>query len=76
MVKRKKVQKDKQRSTKNTRKTKDRVTQTSLKTGGGTRRVNLVTNPVSKYFLIFNERMLIYYRKMIIRQVYRYQRCG
>ena len=52
----------KQRSTKLTYKTKDRVTQTPLKTGGelrcagrvgnscstsGTRRVNLVTNPVS-----------------------------
>jgi hypothetical protein len=56
-----KVQKDKQRSTKHTYKTKDRVTQTPVKTGGelrcsgrvssscstsGTRRVNLVTNPV------------------------------
>jgi hypothetical protein len=56
-----KVQKDKERSTKHTHKTKDRVTQTTLKTGGelmcsgrissscstsGTRRVNLVTNPV------------------------------
>jgi len=56
-----KVQKDKQRSTKHTYKTKDRVKQTLLKTGGelgcsgrvgsscstiGTRRVNLVTNPV------------------------------
>ena len=56
-----KVQKNKQRSTKHTHKTKDRVTQTTLKTGGelmcsgrissscstsGTRRVNLVTNPV------------------------------
>ena len=56
-----KVQKDKQRSTKHTYKTKDRVTRTSPKTGGeircsgrvtsscstsGTRRVNLVTNPV------------------------------
>ena len=56
-----KVQKDKQRSTKHTYKTKARVTRTSLKTGGefrwsgrvssscstsGTRRVNLVTNPV------------------------------
>ena len=53
--------KDKQRSTKHTYKTKDRVTRTPLKTGGelgcsgrvgsscstsGTRRVNLVTNPV------------------------------
>jgi hypothetical protein len=57
----KKVQKDKQRTTKHTHKTKDRVTQTPLKTGGelrcsgrvssscstsGTRRVNLVTNAV------------------------------
>jgi hypothetical protein len=56
-----KVQKDKQRSTKHTYKTKDRVTRTSLKIGGehrcsrrvssscstsDTRRVNLVTNPV------------------------------
>jgi hypothetical protein len=53
-------QKDKQRSTKHTNKTKDRVTRTPLNTGGelrcfgrvsiscstnGTRRVNLVTNP-------------------------------
>ena len=53
--------KDKQRSTKHTHTTKDRVTWTPLKTGGefmcsgrltsscstsGTRRVNLVTNPV------------------------------
>jgi hypothetical protein len=56
-----KLQKDKQRSTKHTYKTKDRVTWDPLKTGGelrcsgglssscstsGTRRVNLVTNPV------------------------------
>jgi hypothetical protein len=56
-----KVQKDKQRSTKHTYKTKDRVTRTPLKTGGelgcsgrvssscstsSPRRVNLVTNPV------------------------------
>ena len=59
-----KVQKDKQRSTKHTHKTKDRVTRTPLKTGGelrcfgrvsssrstsDTRRVNLVTNPVINY---------------------------
>jgi hypothetical protein len=57
----KKVQKDKQRSTKHTDKTKDRVTRTPLETRGelrcsvrvssscstsGTRRVNLVTNLV------------------------------
>ena len=56
-----KVQKDKQRSTKCTYKTNDRVTRTPLKTGGQlrcsgrvssscstseTRRVHLVTNPV------------------------------
>jgi hypothetical protein len=56
-----KVQKDKQRSTKHTYKIKDRVTRTPVKTGAklrcsgrvgsscsisGTRRVNLVTNPV------------------------------
>jgi hypothetical protein len=56
-----KVQKDKQRLTKHTYKTKDRATRTPLKTGcefrcsgrvgsscstSGTRRVNLVTNPV------------------------------
>jgi hypothetical protein len=55
------IQKDKQRSTKHTYKTKDRVTRTPLKTGGelrcsgrvssscstsGTHNVNLVTNPV------------------------------
>ena len=60
MVKRK-VQTDKQRSTKHTHKTKDRVTRTPLKTEGelrcsvtvnsscftiGTRRVKLVTNPM------------------------------
>ena len=60
MAKRKKVQKDKQRSTKHTYKTKDRVTRTSLKQGvnsgvpeglavpaplvSETRRVNLATN--------------------------------
>ena len=57
----KKMQKDKQRSTKHTHKTKDRVTQTPLKTGGelmcsgrvncscstsDTHRVNLVTSTV------------------------------
>ena len=57
----KKVQKDKQRSTKHTHKTEDRIARTPLKTGGelmcsgrvnsscstsGIRRVNLVTNPV------------------------------
>ena len=56
-----KIQKDKQRSTKHTHTTKDRVTRTPLKIGGelrcsgrmssscstsDTRRVNLVTNPV------------------------------
>ena len=61
MVKRKKVQEDKQRSTKQTYKTKDRVTRIPLKTRGelrcsgragssfstsGTRRANLVTDPV------------------------------
>jgi hypothetical protein len=60
MVK-KKVQKDKQRSTKYTHKVKDRVTRTPLKTGSelscsgrvgsscstsGTRRITLVTNLV------------------------------
>ena len=60
-----KVQKNKQRSTKHTHKTKDRVTRTPQNTGGelrctrrvssscstsGTRRVNLVTNPVIIFF--------------------------
>jgi hypothetical protein len=60
MAKRK-IQKDNQRSTKHTHKTKDRVTRTPLNTGGelrcsgrvcsscstcGTRRVNLVINPM------------------------------
>jgi hypothetical protein len=59
-----KVQKDKQRSTKHTHKTKDRVTRTSPKTGGelmcsrrvssscstsDTRRVNLVTKRVIRH---------------------------
>jgi len=59
-----KGQQDKQRSTKHTYKTKDRVTRTSLKTGGelrcsgrvssscstcGPHRVNLVTNPVTSH---------------------------
>jgi hypothetical protein len=43
MAKRKK-QKDKQRSTKHTYKTKDRVTRTPLKTGGETLIVGLSTN--------------------------------
>ena len=61
-----KVQKDKQRSTTHTFKTKDRVTRTPLKTGGElrcsgrissscstsvARRVNLVTNPVISHEL-------------------------
>ena len=60
-----KVQKNKQRSTKHTHKTKDRVTRTPQNTGGelrctrrvssscstsGTRRVNLVTNLVIIFF--------------------------
>ena len=59
-----KGQRDKQRSTKHTHKTKDRVTRTPLKIVGerrysgkvgsscstcGTRRVNLVTNPVKSH---------------------------
>jgi hypothetical protein len=50
------IQKDKQRSTKHTYKTKDRVTQTPLKPRGelrcstsDTHRVNLVTNPVRSH---------------------------
>jgi len=58
------VQKNKQRYTKHTYKSKDRITRTPLKTGGelrwsrrvssscstsGTRRVNLVTNPVIRH---------------------------
>ena len=70
-----KVQKAKQRSTKHTHKTKDRVTRTTIKTGGelgcsgrvssscfasGTRRVNLVTNPViSHEFGIHNCQLFI-----------------
>jgi len=57
-----KVQKDKQRSTKHTYKTEDRVTRTPLKPSScstsGTRRVNLVTNPVASRVL-FNK--LCYY---------------
>jgi hypothetical protein len=65
-----KVQKDKQRSTKHTRKTKDRVPRTPLKTGGQLRwsgrvksscstsdtcRVNLVTNPSNQNY-VFRQR--------------------
>ena len=65
-----KVQKDKQRSTKHTRKTKDRVPRTPLKTRGqlrwsgrvrrscstsDTRRVNLVTNPSNQNY-VFRQR--------------------
>jgi hypothetical protein len=64
MAKRKKIQEDKQRSTKHSYKAKDRVTRTPLKTGGelkcsgrgssscsiiDTRRVGLVPNPVISY---------------------------
>jgi hypothetical protein len=38
----KKVQKDKQRSTKHTHKTKDRVTRTPLKTGGELQDISIV----------------------------------
>jgi len=63
MAKRKST-KDKQRSSKHTHKTKDGLTRTPLKSGGelmcfervrsscstsGTRRVNLVTNPVTSH---------------------------
>jgi hypothetical protein len=41
-----KVQKDKQRSTKNTYKTKDRVTRTPLRTGGELRSSGRVNNVV------------------------------
>jgi len=59
-----KKEKDKQRSTKHTHKTQDRVTRTPINTGvelrcsgrvgsscstSGTRRVNLITNPVWLY---------------------------
>jgi hypothetical protein len=71
----KKVQKDKQRSTKHTYKTKDLVTRTPRKTGcelrcfgrvsspcssSGTNRVNLVTNTVTSMFLF-----LIYFSNVI-----------
>jgi len=71
-----KVQKDKQRSTKHTHKTKDRVTRTPLKTGdelrcsgrvssscstSGIRRVNLVTNPVISHELIFTKHFSMTY---------------
>ena len=45
-----KVQKDKQRSTKHTHKTKDRLTRTQLKTGGELR-CSEYTNPVIKISL-------------------------
>ena len=65
----KKVHKDKQRCTKHTYQTKDRVTRTPLKTGGehrcpgrvsssySTRRVNLVINtvPKTRYFVMLGQ---------------------
>jgi hypothetical protein len=55
-----KVQKDKQQSAKHTHKTKDRVTQTPLKTGGELRcsgRVNFIT---IIFYLVFYD----YYKKI------------
>ena len=51
MAKRKKIQRDKERSTKHTYNDKVRVARFPLKTGelrcsNGTRRVNIVTNPI------------------------------
>ena len=69
----KKGQRDKQRSTKYTHKTKDRVTRTPLKTGDelsrlgivssfcstcGTHRVNLITHPVIRCYVINEERAM------------------
>ena len=50
MAKRKKVQKDTQRSTKHTYKTKDRVTRTSLRTGGGTQVLRKGKNASDTYY--------------------------
>jgi hypothetical protein len=47
-----KVQKDKQRSTKHTYKTKDRVTRTSLKTGSELRCYGRVSSSCSTYYII------------------------
>ena len=67
--------KDKERSTKHTYKTKDRVTRTPLKTAGelrcsgnvssscstsDTRRVNLVTNPVISRYIVLRRFNLVY----------------
>jgi hypothetical protein len=76
-----KVQKDKQRSTKHTRKTKDRVPRTPLKTRGqlrwsgrvssscstsDTRRVNLVTNPSNQnYVFRQNKTVLKFHRNKL-----------
>jgi hypothetical protein len=50
MAKRNKVQKDKQRSTKHTYKTKDRVTRTPLRTGGGTQVLRKGKNASDTYY--------------------------
>jgi hypothetical protein len=81
-----KVQNNKQRSTKQTHKTKDRITRTPLKPGGelrcsgrvgsscsasGTRRVNLVTNPVASHLCSYKEVLskLNYFFKFIYAKI-------
>jgi hypothetical protein len=83
-----KGQKDKQRSTKHTYKTTDRVTRTPLKIGGelrcsgmvssscytsGTRRVNLVTNPVISQYIFKTGRCWTMTHLWLVYQLYVFQ---
>jgi hypothetical protein len=54
-----KGQKDKQRSTKHTHKTKDRVTRTPLKTGDESRSLMFACNRENHNGVFYNERVLI-----------------
>ena len=62
-----KVQKDKQRSTKHTYKTKDRVTRTALKTGGET--ISQRINDFSVMLLVMNCDSTLTYRKIRIHGI-------
>jgi hypothetical protein len=59
-----KVQKDKQRSTKHTHKTKDRLTRTPLKTGGKLRCFGRVSRICSTrhYSILFNNKNKLWYK--------------
>jgi len=78
MAKRKKIQKDKQRYTKHTHKTKDRVTRggelrvSNSCSSSGTRRAILVTNPVISYFLMKWRSCLLCTRPICLNDLFVY----